>query len=87
MLLTSYSLLLTTYYSLGERGVRPPFSHIQPFALPIHLPAGGAIADGAGEQPHDKSPVLLPCLGWYDSTHVALTSYYKQFIFSGEASR
>lgn len=28
---------------------------------------------------------LLPCIQWYDSTHVCRTSYYVHFVFGGEA--
>lgn len=27
---------------------------------------------------------LLPCLRWYDSTHIAFSKFYREFVFSGE---
>ena len=35
----------------------------------------GAKAVGTGRRR------LLPCLTWYDSTHIATTRYYKEFVF------
>ncbi|KAL1504348.1 hypothetical protein AB1Y20_010754 [Prymnesium parvum] len=51
---------------LGERGIRPPASDIQPHAIALC--------------PRVR---LLPCLAWYDSTHICLTHYYINFIFGG----
>lgn len=50
---------------LGERGLRPPASSIEPHALA--LPTAGRR--------------LLPCLTYYDSTHVATTAFYLDFVF------
>jgi len=30
---------------------------------------------------------LLPCIQWYDSTHVCRTSYYINWVFGGEGER
>ena len=27
---------------------------------------------------------LLPCLRWYDSTHIAFSKFYREFVFSRE---
>lgn len=52
-------------------GIRPPASDIEPLAIEL----GGT------------STSLLPCLTFYDSTHVCLTSFYQTFIFGGASSR
>ena len=56
---------------LGERGIRPPASDIEPLARAMSTTGGR----------------LLPCLGWYDSTHICLTRYYTGFVFGGTSDR
>ena len=51
---------------LREKGVRAEDCDIEKLALPL-LGEGGR---------------LLPCLTWYDSTHLFFTSYYRDFVFS-----
>ena len=57
---------------LGERGIRPPASDIEPLARAMNNTTGCR---------------LLPCLGWYDSTHMCLTRYYVDFVFGGTSDR
>mmetsp|Transcript_37448 Transcript_37448/g.116455 ORF Transcript_37448/g.116455 Transcript_37448/m.116455 type:complete len:340 (+) Transcript_37448:47-1066(+) len=53
---------------LAAKGMKSPDCDIDRWALP--LPADGRR--------------LLPCLTWYDSTHLCLTSYYNDFVFSSK---
>ena len=55
---------------LAQRGLKPPASSIEAHALP--LPPSTGWPDGAR---------LLPCLTFYDSTHIATSAYYRDFIF------
>ena len=51
---------------LREKGMRAEDCDIEKLALPL---------PGEGGR-------LLPCLTWYDSTHLCLTSYYSDLVFS-----
>ena len=56
---------------LGEHGIR---EDIQTLAIPVAH--GTAPATQGAERQR-----LLPCLTWYDSTHLATTRYYLDFVF------
>jgi len=51
---------------LREKGVKAEDCDIERLALPL---------PGEGRR-------LLPCLTWYDSTHLCLTSYYRDFVLN-----
>jgi len=53
---------------LAAKGLRQPECDIGRWAVP--LPTSGRR--------------LLPCLTWYDSTHLCLKSYYTDFVFSSK---
>ncbi|KAL1522528.1 hypothetical protein AB1Y20_017515 [Prymnesium parvum] len=60
---------------LGAHGIKHARGELERLAIPLHGEGESLGAEGGGR--------LLPCLQWYDSTHLALTSYYREFVFNG----
>ena len=74
---SNYSRTMNSW--LRTHGVRDDIERI---AVP--LCDGGltaAMADGEKKDSAGLGPRLLPCLRWFDSTHLANTEWYRSFVF------
>ena len=72
---------------LGQNGIKGAEADITRMALQITASdgsgngrSGGNSGDGGGGSSTDV-PQLLPCLRWYDSTHIAFSSFYRDVVF------
>ena len=59
------------------------YAHAQRTRLGQYGLKGAALIDVEGYAiPLTANSKLLPCLQWYDSTHICRTSFYRNFVFS-----
>lgn len=76
---------------LGEFGIRGDAGDIEQHALLVpkaHRDTEKRTeADGSGKSSGGGPCRLLPCLVWFDSSHICLTDYYRSFVFSQVAAR
>ena len=72
---------LTKFHMNGISSITE--ADIARLAIPVGTDPIG-ISHSTGYAPMTAAPCLLPCFRWFDSTHVAFSQFYRDFVFDAD---